>query len=745
MEFTELHRINLKNKNFRKANKTPTLKGILEGVPLGQLKPNPLKCLCGHYPKIEDNEGIFDVICSNQDCDNHLFNVGNNYQGAIFEWNESKETQFDHRINKIHPLVWYTAGYDSTDYIIKQTEKIEANLKKVESGPLAKKEIRLIRLIRSWNRYASIIANRIEHKKTNYAGESHIDLTDEEKQIISNSEFNDTSIPNQHYLPDPEIKGPMIDHKDNIQVLGSGYYWNIHGHMVRTKVCKHTGWRIPTYIVYVKNKGTNPGYQVRIDLRSIGIPYYSKMHGKKDLNLCLMSALEDLQEQLRGIKHTRKIGAIIERGKIKGNDKISIDDIKGVRLIRSLWDSNHRAEVTLASPNDHTKARFAWSIGGKTTFSYHTYRNAVTKAINLYLAHTKLSNKKEYAHGGKVRLKELDNITISNVIEVTSKHFGISLSDTAHYLTRLNPYVFIGYLSLSGLREDNTLSLGNKPMQVVSNKNKRGYISGQIKKHDILYNADCVCIDTILKSNLDEHIRQPSDIRFIEGKPEMGMLLSRRAVEMLIASHNTLRVEYKNISLESPESIARFMQQELIELAEDYSFFDNKEIEYKNEDGQLVMYLDGKKTAASVSLEDWDYSYEGASLQTLATAYALANKNGLFATKSEYGKKDLSRRYAALNISQNDVDLSQVRFISTRASKIGIRNVSINKSGKVLLNKKSGKEQSEFRKLYDAPNDLSEFESIIERIYPSFVPLNSEEKKLIELTYRRRYTSTDRH
>lgn len=746
MDFAQIHSINPKNESLRSSTGKQTFKRLLAGVSVDELKPNPLKCNCGNYPTIERNGNTFDALCPNEACDHQLFNAGRTYQEAIFQWNESNDTEFNPQINKIHPLAWFSVGFDSTDYLLKQIDKIEHQLTLIESTELSTKETRLISIIRSWNHFATVIASRLKKQKLQNRTEIQSEAKEQkppqtrQKTEKIKTTVND-GIPNRIYNPDPDVSGPMAEYKGQIQTLGSAHYWCVEGHAVRTKICKHTNWLIPTYIVYVHNKGTRAGYQVRIDLRSIGIPYYSKMFNRDSLYESLADALQDLSYQFKKIKQTRKLSSIIERSKVKGNKTIQLDDIRGLRVVRSLWDSNHRAEITFSSPNDHAKARLQWTLGGKTTLSYSRYESVIKTALKTYLMHTKLSCKKSFAHGAKVPLNELEHTTKMKIVDVVSEHFGLSISDVAYHLTQLNPNVNIGYLTLSALREDNTASWGDYPMQIVSSQNKRGHLSGEVKKHDLLYNAECVCIDSILLSNFEEYTYQPSDVKFREAHPQMALLLSKRAVEMTLTLRPELNEEFDDIVMLSPEELVNEMQEELITEAEaNMAIFEGKEIEYKVEDDKISMYLDGVKSLATVRLDDWAGSVEAASTQVLVLAYVLASTGRLMRNKTNYKTKDLARRYEALGISEEDIDLNNVRFLAARASKCGMRNLYIKPSGRIEYHQKASREHDDERILFSPPKSLNEFESIVESLYSLESDLNNDEKRLIQHAFNAHYS-----
>lgn len=745
MEFSVFHGINLKNENMRRSSDVPTFEGLLSGVSIDELKPNPLKCHCGNYPKIEKHEDSYDVVCSNNNCENCLFGIVGSYQDAIFQWNSSKDVDFDPSINKIHPLAWFNHEYDSTEYLKRQIERVESQLSKIEKLPVSNKESRLINLIRGWNNFSSVVAYRLDNKKK---VESISPESTFERAVLSKAKHRSSSAGLKSVVKEnlpldwdlSDASGPMSEYKNSIQLIGNAYYWFVEGHMVRVKRCHHTNWIIPSYIVYIKNEGTTPGYQVRIDLRSIGIPYYSKMYNEKDIYISLQQALLDLISRLRDIKHIRKLGDLIERSKLKGGDRICLEDVKSIRAIESLHDSNHRVEITFSAPNDKSGARFQYSIGGKTTLTYSAYVRAINELTRVYLLHTKFSCDKAYVFGAKVPFMELDSKTQIKSSECIAEHFGLSISDVAHHMSKLNPNLYIGYLPASSLRQDSEPALGDHPMQVVSNKNKRGLISGFVKKHDLLMNTECVCIDSIVDSNFDEYVYQPHQVKFKEAKPSMGLLLSKRAVEMIASLNPNRNERYSNIVMLSPEELVAKVQRIYIEEMQNGQVLNGMKTEFIEIDGNIVIYCDGIRTEAKANLSEWHDSQKAACTQALVMAHSLLKIDRLFRKKKADGKK-LSRRYDALSIPDNQINLNNVRFLAARGSKNGIRNVTINKSGFIRYNLKARQKENQINHSFKRPTDFYGFKAIIEEIYQEFVPFNKDEEDLLlhsyEINYRK--------
>jgi hypothetical protein len=738
LDFQDIHSINLNNEKERKKNGIPTFRSIFDGVHILDLKPNPLKCLCGNYPKIEKDGDDYHAICSNSDCKNQLYNTGLSYQDAIFTWNKTTDVEFNKDMNRIHPLLWFSPEFDSKNYLLKQIKQLEEKLSKIEKFLTSSKEDRLLRLIRSWNDYAIYIVNLKINRDSNPSLTNNPPLTKYQEDKTEKSEDSKCADPNTKYIPDIDIDGPMKHYEDEIQIIGDAYYWFVEGHLIRLKTCKHTNWTIPTYLVYVKNAGTNAGYQVRIDLRSIGVPYYSKMFSGSNLYGCLAEAIECLISRLHEIPHTKKNGNLIKRGSTRKRKNISLSDVKAIRLLEGTNDYNHRIEISFSSPNNNATARHSIHLGGKSKTTYKTYTQAINEALNLCLLHTKLSCDKKYSVGVVAVFSDLDSETQKLVSNIVSEHFDLPISDTAYHLSRLDPPLHIGYLTLSSLNKECTLDKDTLLMQVVSQKQRRGYVQGKVKRHDHLNNVDCVNIDAILDSNFDDYVYSPDSCIYKSGEPKLALLNSIKGVILEKERNNELRSS-REAELMTPLEYFHYFQGRFLDKAKNNPVLKNHNIEFKEVDGLIHMYVDNVATDIKLPLDDWGGCHESAKLQCLVNAdLYVTNNRPLIPTEDQ--NRDYFRRYKALGLSKEDIDLSEVRFVAKKESKVGLHNIKINKNKSITYLQKKGKNNEQQRRLFPAPKSESDFKKIIEDLYAEYLPFNENENKLIKHVYYRNYT-----
>lgn len=550
---------NKENEAQRSAAGVTTFNELFDGTALAELLPKPLKCGAGQYPTIKSKDGMSHATCASNNCQCGIVATGKIYPLAVLAWNKACAEQFDPKRNHFHPMVWYTHGSQTEWCIQPQLEHIETTLKEIEAfGAIHHKERRLIRLIRAWIDFAEAMleyrSNKVKPIVLNPIDDKEPDIPLAKVEPVPDSEPQKT--PRKHLKvstaiskPYPiKLVGPIKEYVENVQHIGDSYYLILHGHFLRIKRCPKTQWDIPTYIVYVANKNTKPAFQVRIDLRSIGQSYYSKLHRGKDVRESLESALVDLSRQLKSVTKIKKTQKMVGRANSARKKSLAMDDNSAVRFVRDSSGNAMSVEVSLSAPNNHAIARFSARIGSKLQPNPDGYALRTKELYKLSVLHTRLSNQRRFANGADVPFNRLSLPTQRAILELLARKVHADTADIAHHLCTANPLMRIGYLPLLSLREDCELSSDDVPFQLVSTEHKDGYLSGPVKRHDLLKNAQCVVLDALLQSNIKQVVSgQTRD--YMPGQNTMAVCLSNEAINLVIEQTPELDLDVSKIKL----------------------------------------------------------------------------------------------------------------------------------------------------------------------------------------------------
>lgn len=727
MNFSELFQFNPYFDLKRRERSMQTFSNFLEGVSVDDFKPSPLKCKCDHFPQIlrsEDN--IFTAMCQSADCNNDFKGSAPNYQKIILLWNASKSSIFDYKKNRVHPLVKFSLDSDTLIFYEHKINKCIEKVNSLLSNKLSKKEERLVNLFEDWNNFALKIISRFKGLD---------DISEEPSEKVK---LGRQKLPIMPFV----MKGPMTKYSHQVQFIGNAYYWFVDNHLIPLKVCSSTGMTIPMFVVHIKNKGLDPNFQVRIDLRSLKVPYFSKLCKGVDEKDSLDKALDVLKEQLSKIPYFRRDLSIINRGKLSSSKAVSMNDITNIGIISRT--EGGRLIMTLPSANEQSNSRYGATIGAGNKLSYKVYCEEIKRLVKYSILHAKYATSLKHSVGGLVKFSDLNPIDQKNVIYAISDEIGFSFSEVLIPVMENKAKVYIGYLPISSLRNDCVMSLDNEdaPMQIISSRNREGYVNGKVKRNDHLKNVECLNIDSILNSNIKQCIMQEEPPALFLGESFTHIMLSIRALDAIeLASKGTPYKVEKIINIPKP-----------IELIYLYHKFSIDEFTYGNKlklpsnrislklQEDVINLFEGEiKLNRSISLEDWHFDLRAATLQMLICYLNIRkhSKGPLFNSRTLTRNRNIKYRYESLNITPESCDLANVRFIPPKRTIAVLTNISLFKN-RILYRKKPDIYGSKtIRKNYSEIFCYEDFLSAIKDAYKDMSEFNNDELKYLSIIYKK--------
>lgn len=713
MDFESRFEINQKNEHSRHSAGITLISDILDGVSISDLKPFPYKCLCGNYPKISHEKDNFKASCINSECKNEVYLPSASYQKIIFKWNSQHFVKINVDNVKTHPLLFFMPTYDSTNYLENQIKKIEISLKDIKSFDMDRREVKLIKLIESWNQFARYIAGKINEsaKKTSNPiinkDNKPFQEDNNSLQIISNakrlSEYKRTK--------DIKIFGPLAERKDSIQIIGDQHYIMLSGHPLKLSPCAKTGYLKPTYIVHIDHKTSKPYYQVRIDLRSINQPYYSSIHKKESEYLSLDSAITDLEKQLIKNSSIKKTLKIKQRSRLHKKTEVNLSSFSNIHTAIDKNSPRLKFVLNLSGHNDKSKSRMEISVGTSRTFDLEKIKDALLILSKISIAEAYCSTKKEYVHGILYKFNNFSIETQTAIIKVLSEILGTSRLDTTTALIKSNPGLPIGHIPIISLNKDCAPSTTSNQYQIVSSERKLGYLEGELSRHDNLNNINVVNIDALIDSNI-ESVIYDHNIKYISGKSKMALSLSITGLSKIAKEKVALKkingVDYKNLV------------KKLIGINKE----ENNDIEFKEDNEYYSIKLKSNpQLMHQVRISNWLEERE------LAEIF-LSNKINTEALTLNKKNK--------INIGSGD---KKLRFKSNSTSISPLKNLYITDNGEIKYRGISEEINKRTRTKYRKPINAIEFMDIIELCFKELLPFNKSEIKYLGEVYKQNYTS----
>jgi hypothetical protein len=711
MDFESRFKINKKNEILRYNKGIILLSDILDGVSLIDLMPFPYRCLCGNYPKISHEKDNFKASCINTECKSEVFLPSSSYQKIIFKWNTQPFIGINVNNVKIHPMLFFMPSYNSTNYLENQIKKIEQNLEKIKVFDMDKQEIKLIKLIESWNNFARYIGNKIDE-----SSKITINLkTNEDKSSFKEDKDSLQIINGKNRLTEYKrtqkisIFGPLAERKDDIQIIGDQHYIMLSGHPLKLSVCAKTGYLKPTYIIHIDHKKSNPYYQVRIDLRSINKPYYSSIHKKENEYLSLDSAINDLEKQLIKNSSIKKTSKIKQRSKLHKKTEVNLKSFSNIHTAIDKVSPRLKFVLNLSGHNDKSKSRMEISIGTSRTFDLQKIKNALLTLSKISIAEAYCSTKKEYVHGILYKFNDFNIETQSAIIKVMSEILDTSQLDTTTALIKSNPDLPIGHIPIISLNKECKPSTTSNEYQIVSSQRRLGYLEGQLSRHDNLNNINVVNIDALINSNIEDVIYD-HNVSYISGKSKMALSLSIAGLSKIakekVALKKVTEIDYKNLL------------KKLIPENKDL----NNEIVFNHNDEHYSVHLKSNPNIIyQVRIANWLEERE------LAEVF-LSNKVNI--DQPAPNKKNK----ISIGLGNN-----KLRFKSNASSVSPLKNLYIADNGEIKYRGINQETNKRVRTKYRKPINEIEFINIIELCFKELLPFNKDEIKYLNEVYIQSY------